>query len=571
MSCDVKVKLINNTVDIFLYDHTTKRQLKKRCLRNEGGIIRTKSYAEFVSNLPVEIEYFIISTSQEVLITPEVVTRTFGLPELTVDEDGIFDPIPLRTFKWLQNHHPLYTKRRHSCPLLLFASLEKLLSTDSSISDLSHIHPLSSGDDCYNWDPADPTVVCRIPREIFQDPRMEQEAALAWDHNGKRSILEAFECVSCYRLPVQNAIWTCGAAHPICTQCLWQIVDPKCPKCRAPYFTEGVLTNLKEDSSLTRLYNNVATQKAFECMNSPCSVPVMTLTDALLHEQYCTHKLIPCPVSRYYGNAPFRNAGCDEIVGIKSLINHLNAYHCSDGFMYFHHELEITNDDEHKTMQFQFTTEIGNHKRPHVFVGKRNGTVQFCAIMIPRISGDYSESSYITSVDLQNQKLINNDDHFMSFSIFAVYSCLKPGLKCRYNLSVGPYEQKWPTPDSTFGVRSLEGLAKPWVERDRSYAICRLKVLSQNREWDAINAAKDSNFLQLNNDELTLSMKTLQLISVDKSRTTKNGKLYYTLTFALYENGEMPSNRVAWMDSWMDPQHHNILNTVHEYATYYNI
>ena len=55
------------------------------------------------------------------------------------------------------------------------------------------------------------------------------------------------------------------------------------------------------------------------------------------------------------------------------------------------------------------------------------------------------------------------------------------------------------------------------------------------------------------------------------TRTTKNGKLYYTLTFALYENGEMPSNRVAWMDSWMDPQHHNILNTVHEYTTYYNI
>ena len=571
MSHDVRLKFLYDLVGISIYDHTTKQTYGTSCKRNCEGIFRTKSYSDFVSKFPVEIEYFICKTTSEVPFCTETVTRTFGVPEVTLEENPssqvIFSPTPFHIHHWLDKNSPLTTGRRVSCPLLVFPTTNiDSTSTFSSVSDISQNIPLSSGDEYLSWDPSDP-IVRQIPPEIFRDPKMEQEGALAWDHNGKRSIVEAFECVACYRLPTQNAIWTCKSAHPVCTECLWQLVDVKCPKCRVPYFHEGVLLNLKEDASLTRLYNNIATEKAFECIYSPCDLPKMTLHKALLHDQYCVHKRIPCPVSKYYGSIPFGNAGCDDIVGINALISHLGTCHTGDGFLYFHHDMGLTND-VHQLMQFQFTTEIGNHKRPHVYVGKRHGTVEFCAIMIPRISGDYSESSYLTSVDLENHKLVDNDAHFMSFSIFAVYSSFPEYLKCRYHLSVGPYEHKWPTPDSIYGVRSLEGLAKPWVEKDRSYALCRLKILSQKKEWEAINAAKDSNFLQLNNDELSLSMKTLQLTTMDKSRTTKNGKLYYTLTFALYKN-EMPSR---WSDNWMDPKNDiNIRNTVQEYETYYSV
>ena len=396
----------------------------------------------------------------------------------------------------------------------------------------------------------------KIPEEVFRDPKLDQEERINWDHDSKKCLLGAFECCVCYNLPVQRTIWACLNGHPICTHCMWNLKESKCPSCRDDYFTNEGRT-LKENKALSRLYNGISVKPSYNCVNYPCPSKNMTLEQGIVHEDYCQYQIVPCPLARYFGSHKYTHhaySPCDHIVGVEDLLLHLDKEHSSAGFSYYQHKAEGIWKPQLLTLQFQFSSSMGRHKRPHIFTAKKDDGKTFVAFMYVRTSKDYQESSY------GNKEKDKDGEIMFNFSIFVPRASLKENERCRYHLGVSPYGHDRPLPEARFGMRTLEGEAAKWKESDLNAALHKLKVMHAGARWEIAGCAKDSNYFHSGVDELNLSIKTLRTITNDTSFKTYNGTLFFTLSFGVYnEDNETNIGKLGY--EWLEPTRHSIHNS----------
>ena len=194
---------------------------------------------------------------------------------------------------------------------------------------------------------------------------MDLNTIFTWDEQTKQEILEVFQCCVCLAPPSEKEIWTCTNAHVLCVDCMWHLIDPRCPKCREKYFPTSYMTNLNKNIALTRLYDVINKRALYTCQLC-CWGPV-TISELMFHKDYCKVQVIPCPIERYYGDG-YKVDKCLKLVGMDQLMTHMRVQH-DQNYSHFLHRVErecLSLVLNYSQLQYNFAVPMGQHKRPHI-------------------------------------------------------------------------------------------------------------------------------------------------------------------------------------------------------------
>ena len=141
--------------------------------------------------------------------------------------------------------------------------------------------------------------------EVLQDKKDElqdKEEELQSEKEKVNDIKKLIECPVCLDVPRRGPVYTCSNGHLVCQKCK----RATCPTCRVP---------MGENKSLVAV--KILEKILHDCKFVGCEEED-TLQDIEQHEKNCEYRLVACP-----------NIGCDQIVPLSKLSNHLQIMPCS--------------------------------------------------------------------------------------------------------------------------------------------------------------------------------------------------------------------------------------------------
>ena len=159
-------------------------------------------------------------------------------------------------------------------------------SESESDQDSKSLSPRPDLTEC-EWMPQ--SELQRIRKEARDEAIKETEAKCK--RKVQEKVQETFQCVVCHHIPKEGHIIQCQNGHLLCGECTNNNLSKACPNCRAP------LDRLAGNKRI----RNLAVEQLIESMDLtfPCKHPYCEFSasknEAIMHEQKCKYRLVPCP------------------------------------------------------------------------------------------------------------------------------------------------------------------------------------------------------------------------------------------------------------------------------------